>query len=46
MQDLPNVLDEVANESSGGGSVDLTFAEQAKPGGATAWSESTEWQYG
>ena len=44
VQDLPNVLYEVANESSGGGSIDPKFAEQMKVG-ATAWGDSTEWQY-
>jgi hypothetical protein len=45
VQDLPNVLYEVANESSGGGSVDREFAEQLGLGGATAWGDSTPWQY-
>jgi hypothetical protein len=38
------VLYEVANESSGGGSIDPEFAELLE-GGATAWGDSTEWQY-
>jgi hypothetical protein len=45
VHDLPNVLYEVANESSGGGSIDPKFAEQMKLGGVTAWGDSTEWQY-
>src|SRR5439155_4211973 len=44
VHDLRNALYEVANESSGGGSVDPKFAEQMKVG-ATAWGDSTEWQY-
>jgi hypothetical protein len=45
VQDLPNVLYEVANESSGGGSIDPQFAEQMQLGGVTAWGDSTAWQY-
>ena len=45
VHDLPNVLYEVANESSGGGSVDPTFAEQSRLGGVTEWGDSTAWQY-
>jgi hypothetical protein len=45
VHDLPNVLYEVANESSGGGSVDRTFAAQLALGDATAWGDSTAWQY-
>ena len=45
VQDLPNVLYEVANESCGGGSIDPQFAEQMKLGGVTAWGDSTQWQY-
>src|SRR6266542_5151382 len=44
VHDLPNVLCEVANESSGGGVIDPKFAEQMKVG-ATAWGDSTRWQY-
>jgi hypothetical protein len=44
VQDLPNVLYEVADESSGGGSIDTKFADQMKVG-ATGWGDSTEWQY-
>jgi hypothetical protein len=45
VQDLPNVLYEVANESSGGGSVEQEFAKQMKLGDVTRWGDSTEWQY-
>ena len=45
VQDLSNVLYEVANESSGGGSVDRAFAAQLGLGDATAWGDSTQWQY-
>jgi len=36
---------EVANESSGGGSVDRPFAEALGLGGPPAWGDSTAWQY-
>ncbi|MGH2366892.1 MAG: hypothetical protein ACRDI2_01730, partial [Chloroflexota bacterium] len=44
VHDLPNVLYEVANESSGGGSVD---EESARAMGLPAadWGDSTRWQY-
>ncbi len=45
VQDLPNVLYEVANESSGGGSVDKQFAEMLGLGEPPNWGDSTEWQY-
>ena len=45
VQDLPNVLYEVANESSGGGSVDRAFAEALGLGDPPGWGDSTEWQY-
>jgi hypothetical protein len=45
VHDLPNVLYEVANESSGGGSVDKTFAEALGLGDPPEWGDSTEWQY-
>lgn len=45
VHDLPNVLYEVANESSGGGSVDRTFAEMLGLGDPPEWGDSTEWQY-
>ncbi len=45
VQELPNVLYEVANESSGGGSVDKQFAEMLGLGEPPNWGDSTEWQY-
>jgi hypothetical protein len=42
---LPNVLWEVANESSGGGSVDPAFAEALGQSGSPQWGDSTDWQY-
>jgi hypothetical protein len=45
VHDLPNVLYEVANESSGGGSVDRDFAEALGLGEAPDWGDSTSWQY-
>jgi hypothetical protein len=45
VHDLPNVLWEVANESSGGGSVDPVFAEALGRPGSPEWGDSTEWQY-
>jgi hypothetical protein len=45
VHDLPNVLYEVANESSGGGSVDQNFAEALGLSRAPEWGDSTEWQY-
>jgi GNAT superfamily N-acetyltransferase len=45
VQDLPNVLYEVANESSGGGSVAPPFAARLQLGDATGWGDSTTWQY-
>lgn len=46
VHDLPNVLYEVANESSGGGTVDQTFAKMLGLGDtAPKWGNSTEWQY-
>jgi hypothetical protein len=45
VQDLPNVLYEVANESSGGGSVDRAFAESLGLGEPPEWGDSTKWQY-
>lgn len=44
--DLPNVLYEVANESSGGGHVDRTFAEVLGLADVPSWGDSTAWQYG
>jgi hypothetical protein len=45
VHDLPNVLYEVANESSGGGAVDRTFAEMLGLGSPPEWGDSTQWQY-
>jgi hypothetical protein len=45
VHDLPNVLYEVANESSGGGSVDRNFAEALGLGDPPEWGDSTQWQY-
>jgi hypothetical protein len=45
LHDLPNVLWEVANESSGGGAVDSNFAKMLGLGDAPNWGNSTEWQY-
>jgi hypothetical protein len=45
IHDLPNVLYEVANESSGGGSVDEEFAAALGQSGTPEWGDSTEWQY-
>lgn len=45
VHDLPNVLYEVANESSGGGSVDEDFAKVIGLSDAPEWGDSTEWQY-
>ena len=45
LHDLPNVLWEVANESSGGGTVDQNFAEMLGFSEVPEWGDSTEWQY-
>jgi hypothetical protein len=45
VHDLPNVLYEVANESSGGGSVKPEFAAMLGEGAGADWGDSTEWQY-
>jgi hypothetical protein len=45
LHDLPNVLWEVANESSGGGSVDEEFAKFLGLTEPPDWGDSTEWQY-
>ena len=45
VHDLPNVLYEVANESSGGGAVDEAFATALGLAGKPEWGDSTEWQY-
>jgi hypothetical protein len=45
LHDLPNVLWEVANESSGGGMVDPAMAEMLGQAGTPEWGDSTSWQY-
>jgi hypothetical protein len=45
LHDLPNLLWEVANESSGGGTVDPAFAELLGQAGTPDWGDSTAWQY-
>ncbi|HJR78638.1 MAG TPA: hypothetical protein VJ821_01120 [Anaerolineales bacterium] len=45
VQHLPNVLYEVANESSGGGSVDKEFAGLLGLDDPPEWGDSTKWQY-
>ncbi|HEV8339393.1 MAG TPA: hypothetical protein VGR25_07020 [bacterium] len=45
VHDLPNVLYEVANESSGGGYVDVNFAKAMGLSDAPEWGDSTQWQY-
>ena len=45
LHDLPNVLWEVANESSGGGTVDQNFAQMLGLTEVPEWGDSTEWQY-
>ena len=45
VHDLPNVLWEVANESSGGGTVDAGFAQMLGQEGTPEWGDSTAWQY-
>jgi hypothetical protein len=45
VHDLPNVLYEVANESSGGGAVDKSFAQMLGLGDPPDWGNSTAWQY-
>jgi hypothetical protein len=45
VQDLPNVLYEVANESSGGSSVDQEFLGAIGLSEPPDWGDSTEWQY-
>ena len=46
LHDQPNVLWEVANESSGGGTVNLEFAGFLGMDTVPEWGDSTEWQYG
>jgi hypothetical protein len=45
LHDLPNVLWEVTNESSGGGKVDMQFAQMMGFSEVPEWGDSTEWQY-
>jgi hypothetical protein len=45
LHDLPNVLWEVANESSGDGTVDESFAQMLGFSEVPVWGDSTEWQY-
>jgi Family of unknown function (DUF6298) len=45
LHDLPNLLWEVANESSGGGKADPAFAEMLGQAGPLEWGDSTDWQY-
>jgi hypothetical protein len=45
LHDLPNLLWEVANESSGGGEADPAFAEMLGQAGTPQWGDSTAWQY-
>jgi hypothetical protein len=45
LHDLPNLLWEVANESSGGGEVDPAFAQALGLAGTPEWGDSTAWQY-
>jgi hypothetical protein len=45
LHDLPNVLWEVANESSGGGTVTDEFAGFLGMAEAPSWGDSTDWQY-
>jgi hypothetical protein len=45
LHDLPNVLWEVANESSGDGTVTDEFAAFLGMDKAPSWGDSTDWQY-
>ena len=45
LHDLPNLLWEVANESSGGGEADPAFAELLGQSDVPEWGDSTAWQY-
>jgi hypothetical protein len=45
LHDLPNVLWEVANESSGDGSVTQEFADFLGMKEPPVWGDSTDWQY-
>jgi hypothetical protein len=44
LHDLPNLLWEVANESSGGGEADPAFAGMLGLAGTPDWGDSTAWQ--
>jgi hypothetical protein len=44
LHDLPNLLWEVANESSGGGTADPAFAQLLGLAGTPEWGDSTAWQ--
>ena len=43
--DLPNVLYEVANESSGGGHIDRAITDVLRLSDIPSWGDSTAWQY-
>jgi hypothetical protein len=45
LHDLPNVLWEVANESSGGGAVEPDFLQALGLPADADWGDSTDWQY-
>lgn len=45
LHDLPNILWEAANESSGGGKVDMNFAQMMGFSDVPEWGDSTAWQY-
>lgn len=45
LHDLPNVLYEVSNESSGGGKVGQDFADMLNLPELPDWGDSTKWQY-
>jgi hypothetical protein len=45
LNDLPNVLWEVANESSGDGAVTQEFAQYLGMNEPPSWGDSTAWQY-
>jgi hypothetical protein len=45
LHDLPNVLYEVSNESSGGGEVGQEFVDALSLSELPDWGDSTEWQY-
>jgi Family of unknown function (DUF6298) len=45
LHDLPNVLWEVANESTGDGKVDQEFAAFLRMDEPPIWGDSTDWQY-